>query len=106
MKRKTLKKVSYVLICLATLLLILDVIDIKMVFGKTEVGLWDFMPSFLRQTMFLAYPILLVTSYVMFIITTKAKSKLDFIPNILFLLNGLMILLLSVIYVIELVKHL
>jgi hypothetical protein len=100
------KKISFVLICLATLLLILDIIDIKMVFGKREVGLWDHMPSLFRQTMFLAYPILLATSYALFIVTIKIKSKLDFVPNILFLLNVLVIVLLLVIYVTELVKHL
>ena len=104
--RKRLKIFSLILLFLATLVLILDIIDMKMVFGKTEVGLWDNFPSAFRQTMFLVYPILLVTSYVLFIVTRKIKSKFDFVSNILFLLNGLSIVLLLVIYVTELVKHL
>ena len=103
---KRLKIFSFVLVYLATVLLILDIIDIKMIFGKTEVGLWDNFPNVFRQAMFVAYPILLVISYVLFIVTKKIKSKFDFVPNILFLLNGLSILLLLVIYVTELVKHL
>jgi hypothetical protein len=105
-KRERLKIFSFILVFLATLLLILNIIDIKMVFGKTEVGLWDNFPGIVRQTMFVAYPILLVTSYVLFIVTRKIKSKFDFVPNILFLLNGLSIVLLSVICITELVKHL
>lgn len=77
-----------------------------MVFNKSEIGLLDNMPGFVRQTMFLSYPILFLTSYVLFIVTRKIKSKLDFIPNVLFLLNGLLIVLLFVIYVIEIVRHL
>jgi len=101
-----LKNFAFALICLATLLLILDIIDIKMAFGKYEVGLWDNMPSFFIKAMFLAYPILLVTSCVLFIVTKKIKSKLDFVPKILFLVNGLVVVVLLVIYVAELVKNL
>jgi len=50
--------------------------------------------------------ILLLTSYVLFIVTRKVKMKFDFIPNILFFLNGLFIVVLLVIYMTELVKHL
>ena len=74
--------------------------------GKTEIGLWNFMPSILRQGIFFAYPILLVISYVLFIVTIKIKWKLDFLANILFLLIGFLIVLFLVIYVTELVKHL
>lgn len=101
-----LKRFSIILICLATVLLILNIIDIKMVFGKTESGIWDNMSSFFRQGLFWAYPILLITSYVLFILTIKIKSKLDFVLNILILLNGLAIVLMLAIYVTELVKHL
>jgi lipopolysaccharide export LptBFGC system permease protein LptF len=44
-KRERLKIFSFILVFLATLLLILNIIDIKMVFGKTEVGLWDNFPG-------------------------------------------------------------
>lgn len=104
--RKRLKTFSFILVFLATLLLILDIRDLQLVFGKSEVGLWDNFPSALRKTMFLAYPILLLSSYVLFIVSRKKKSNFDFIPNILFLLNGLAVVLLLFIYVIELLKHL
>jgi p-aminobenzoyl-glutamate transporter AbgT len=103
---ETLKRASYALVCLATLVLILDIINIKMVFGKGEVGLWDSLPGFVREIVLLVYPIFLVTSYVLFIVTKTVKFKLDFIPNILFLLNGLAIVLLLIIYFTELFKHL
>ena len=64
------------------------------------------MPGFLKEGMFIAYPILLLTSYVLFIVTRKVKMKFDFIPNILFFLNGLFIVVLLAIYMIELVKNL
>jgi hypothetical protein len=100
------KKISFVLVCVATLLLILDIIDIKMVFGRTEVGLWDNMPSFVRQTMLLGYPICILTSYILSIWTRKLKTRFDPIANILFLLNGLIIILLVVVYFTKLVKNL
>ena len=102
---KKLKTTSNVLVCLATLLLILDIIHFKMV-DKTEKGLWDFLPSSLRQSVFLFYPIILLTSYILFIVSRKSKTKIDFIPNILFLLNGLAIIILLVIWVTVLLKHL
>jgi hypothetical protein len=104
--RGTFKKVSFALVCLATLLLVLDIIDIKMAFGRNEVGLWDNMPSFAIKCMFLAYPILLLASYILFVWTRKFKTRFDTIGNILFLLNGLTVVLLFVIYLIELAKNL
>ena len=103
---RQIKVTSIVLVAFATILLVLDIIDIKMVFGRREVGLWDNMPSFIRQTMFLAYPISLLTSYIMFIWTRKAKTKFDVIGNILFLMNGLAVVLLLAIYLTQLTKHL
>jgi hypothetical protein len=94
------------MIGLATILLALAIIDLAMVFGKKEMGLWDNMPNGFRQTLLFAYVVLLVSSYVLFILTVKIKSKLDFIPNRLFLINGLVIMLLLVLYAIELLKHL
>ena len=104
--RKTIKRVSFLLVCIATLLLILNIIDIKMVFGRTEIGLWDKMPGFVRLTMLLGYPICLLTSYVLFVWTVKTKTRVDFIANILFLLNGLAIILLLVIYLTKLTLNL
>lgn len=103
---RQIKLTSIVLVVFATILLMLNIIDIKMVFGRQEVGLWDNMPSFIRQTMFLAYPTSLLTSYLMFIWTRKAKTKFDGVGNILFLINGLTVVLLLVIYLTELTKHL
>lgn len=103
---KTVKQVSFALVCIATLLLTLDIIDIKLVFGKAETGLWDRMPSFVRQAMFLGYPICLLTSYFMFVWTRKTKAKFDPIANILFLLNLLAIVMIVVIYLTKLTQNL
>jgi len=106
MNLKKLKNLSLVFVILATILLTLNIIDIKMVFGKRETGLWDTTPVFIRQTMFLAYPISLLTSYILSIYTRKVKTKFDSIATILFLINGLAIILLLVIYLTELTKNL
>ena len=106
MKNRRLKKISFALICLATILLVLYIIDIKQVFGKNEVGLWDNMPNFFRPAIVWTYLILFVTSYVLFIVTKKIQSRFDFIPTILFLLNGLVILLLLAFTVAHIVKKL
>ena len=100
------KKLSFVLVILATILLIINIIDIKMIFGKREIGLWDTRSVFVRQTMLLAYPISLLTSFILSIYSRKVKTKFDSIATILFVLNGLAIIMLLVIYFIDLPKNL
>ena len=101
-----LKKLSFVLVILATMLLTINIIDIKMIFGKREIGLWDTRSVFVRQTMLLAYPISLLTSFILSIYSRKVKTKFDSIATILFVLNGLAIIMLLVIYFIDLPKNL
>lgn len=93
------------MIVLTTLLLVLDIIHIKMV-DATEKGLWDFLPGFLIAGVFIAYPVLLVASYILFLFGRRVKTKYDLIPNILFPLNGLIVAILLVIYLGEEVKNL
>ena len=100
------KKLSFVLVILATILLTINIIDIKMIFGKREIGLWDTRSVFVRQTMLLAYPISLLTSFILSIYSRKVKTKFDSIATILFVLNGLAIIMLLVIYFIDLPKNL
>ena len=105
MTRKTIKHISVVLVILATILLILDIIHVKMVFAA-EKGLWDFMPQILENAILIAYPVLLVASYALFLFSRKEKTKIEFIPNVLFLLNGLTLVVLLVIYAINLLRNL
>ena len=105
MTQKTIKHISIALAVLATILLILDIIHIKMV-SATEKGLWDFMPEFLKNAIFIAYPVLLLASYILFLFSRNEKTKIDFIPNVLFLLNGLILVVLLVIYAINLLQNL
>jgi cytochrome bd-type quinol oxidase subunit 2 len=95
---KTGKQVSIALVCIATLLLTLNIIDIQLVFGKTETGLWDTAPSFVRQAMLLGYPICILTSYATFVWTRKVKSQFDTIATILFLLNLVALVMFTVIF--------
>ena len=106
MNLRKLKSLSFVLVILATIFLIVNAIDIKMVFSKREIGLWDTMPRLIRQTMFLAYPVSLLTSCILHFWTRKVKTKFDNISTILFLVNGLAIIFLIVIYLNELTKNL
>lgn len=101
-----LKKVSFLLLCIATLLLILDIVDIKMVFGRNETGLLDNLPGFVRQTLFIGYPVCLVVAYILSIRTKKLRTRIDPFAKILFLLHGLAILTLFVIFLKELAKNL
>lgn len=94
MTNTTLKRVSYILLCLATFLLIIDVVDICMVFGRKETGLFDFMPNSFREGMFIAYPVSLLLPFILFVFTRKVALKFDLIAKILFLLHGLAIVLL------------
>lgn len=106
MSRRNVKKISIILLVSATILLVLNVIDLKMVFGKNERGIFDGTFHFVRSTLIIAYPILLLLSYVLFISTIKLKSKFDFVPNILFITNAIVIAFLFAIYIIDLTKNL
>jgi hypothetical protein len=99
------KNISFVLVVLATLLLISDVVHFIMV-SKTEKGLWDFLPARFITIVFICYQILFLTSYILFVLSKKVKSKFDFISNILFLFNGLVIVFILVIYLTELSQNL
>ena len=103
---KQIKLISIVLVILATTLLTLNIIDLSKVFGKLEVDLWDNIPGLVRRTILIAYLIALLTSYILFIRGRKAKTRFDGIANVLYLLNGLAIVLFVVIYLTELVKNL
>jgi hypothetical protein len=105
MTRKTIKNISIALVVLASVLLILEIIHVKMV-SATEKGLWDFMPPFLIHAVFIAYPVLLLTSYLLFLFSKKEKTKIEFIPNVLFLLNGITLVVLLVIYAFTLLRNL
>jgi hypothetical protein len=96
--RILIKNISIVLIFIATLLLSLDIVDMKLVFGKRETGLWDNMPLFVREALFLGYPICLLTSFLLFIWTLKVKTRFNAIATVLFLINGLSLIILLVIY--------
>jgi hypothetical protein len=101
---KLVNQVSFGLVIIGTFLLIFDIIDIVLVFGKTETGLWDSAPNFVRQLMFYGYPICLLTSFILFFWTRKAKAKFDTLTKILFLLNGLIVILILGNYVAKLIK--
>jgi len=104
MKSKT-KSISILLICLGTILMVLDIIHIEMV-RRTEMGMLDFLPSELIKVMFFAYPILFLTSYLLFILTKDVKNKFDSLANVLFLMNGLVVLIMLGTYINGLLKQL
>ena len=89
----------------STILLVLNIIDKKMVSEGQETGLWGNRSIILRPTMILGYFITLLMSYIIFIWTRKAKTRFDVLSNILFLMNGLAVVLLLVVFLTELTKH-
>ena len=102
----TLKRISLTLICLATLILIVVIIDVQMVFGKFETGLLDGQPMFIRKVLFAVYPVLLLLSYILSLRAGKCKTPAVTIANILFLVNGVAVVIFFIIFLIELAKHL
>jgi len=104
--RKAIKKVAFVLVCFATCLLVIAIIDVKWVFSKNETGLLDRMPCLVRQLILLSYPACLLASYVLFAWAIKTKTRLDTVTNILFLVNGLIVITLLIVYLIELTRRL
>lgn len=105
MSQQSLKNISIFLAIAATLLLVIDLAHLKMVFDS-EKGLLDSLPGILRNAMFIAYPVLLFISYVLCMFCRNPNGKFDFLPNVLFLLNGLALLILIFILVTGVVKNL
>lgn len=100
-----LKVLSIILIALASMLLVILIVDVKLIF-TVEVGLFDNMPSAFRTILFISYPIILLTSYILFLTTRQTKTRLDKFANILFLANGFFILLLLIAAIMETMKSL
>jgi len=67
MKSQKTKSISIILICLATILMIVCIVHIEMV-RRTEIGLLDFLPTELIKTMFFSYPILFLSSSILFLL--------------------------------------
>jgi hypothetical protein len=107
MTLKVIKNTSFVLVALATLLIVLRIINFKKIaVAAAEAGLWDILPQHLRKALFLAYPVLLLSSFVLFMVSKKEKTRVDFMIPVLFLLNGLVLLFLLVVYLTVLIRNL
>ena len=104
METKKAKSIAILLICLATLVLILLVVDIGMV-RQAETGLSDALPGGLREGMLYAYLLLLLTSLILFTLTRSVKNRYNTLANLLFLVNGFVILVMVGLYLSDLLKN-
>jgi len=106
MTLKAIKKISFVLVALATLLVVIRIINFKKIaVAAAEGGLWDILPQHLRKVLFIAYPVLLLSSFVLFMVSKKEKTRVDSMIPVLFLLNGFVLLFLLVVYLTVLVRN-
>lgn len=105
MSPKATKNTSLVLVAIATLLIILRTLNLKAV-GSTEAGLWYPAPILLRKVMLVIYPVLLLLSFILFRISKKEKTRFDFMIPALFLLNGMLLLFVLVVFLITHIKSL
>jgi hypothetical protein len=76
---------------MATILATLIIIDTIQVFGRTERGLLDPIPDIIRQILIILYPLLVLASLAIAILTRKTKTKFDIFVNALLFVNGLTI---------------
>jgi hypothetical protein len=104
METKKAKSIAILLICLATLVLILLVVDIGMV-RQAETGLSDALPGGLREGMLYTYLLLFLTSLVLFTLTRSVKNRYNTLANLLFLVNGFVILVMVGLYLSDLLKN-
>ena len=100
MPKPTFKTISFILVSIATILLVLDLTHLIMVF-KTEKGLLDFLPPALIEGVFIAYPIFLFISYFLFFVSQNIKDKFHSAVVFLLFLNGFILLSLLIIYFIN-----
>jgi hypothetical protein len=97
MTPKAIKSTSLALVAFATLLIVLRTINFKTA-AAAEAGLWDPLPPMLRKALFLSYPVCMLLSLILFRISRKEKTRFDAIIPALYLLNGLLLLFLLVVY--------
>ncbi len=104
MTPKALKNISFALLALASLLITLRIINFKMV-TVPEAGLWDFLTPAIRKSLVLAYPILMLSSFLLFRVARQAKTRFDILIPALYLFNGFVILFVLIVYITVLFKH-
>jgi hypothetical protein len=104
MESKKAKSIAILLICLATLVLILFVVDVWMA-RQAETGLPDALPGGLREGLLFAYLLLLLTALVLFTLTRSVKNKYNTLANLLFLVNGCVVLVMVALYLSDLFKN-
>jgi hypothetical protein len=104
MESKKAKSIAILLICLATLVLVLLVLHIGMV-RQGETGLFEAVPGGLREGLLFAYLLLLLTSLVLFTLTRTVRNRYNTLANLLFLLNGFVVLVMVGLYLGDLFKN-
>ncbi|MEO6719268.1 MAG: hypothetical protein ABIN67_02840 [Ferruginibacter sp.] len=97
-QKPILRTISFCLALIATILLTLDLTHVIMI-TKTERGLWDFLSPPLINAMFIAYPILLFFSLFFFVLDKHLKDKLISATKFLFFLNGVMLLIFTIVLI-------
>jgi hypothetical protein len=105
MESKKAKSIAILLICLATMVLIFLIVDIGMV-RQAETGLSDALPGGLSEGMLYAYLLLLLASLVLFTLTRSVKNRYNTLANLLFLVNGFVVLVMIGLYLSDLLKNL
>jgi hypothetical protein len=104
MESKKAKSIAILLLCLATLVLILLLMHIGMV-RQTGTGLFEAVPGGLREGMLVVYLLLLLVSLVLFTFTRSVKNRYNTLANLLFLLNGCVVLVIVGLYLGDLFKN-
>ena len=104
MESKKAKSIAILLLCLATLVLILLLMHIGMV-RQAGTGLLEAVPGGLREAMLVVYLLLLLVSLVLFTLTRSVKNRYNTLANLLFLVNGFVILVMVGLYLSDLLKN-
>jgi hypothetical protein len=104
MESKKAKSIAILLLCLTTLVLILLLMHIGMV-RQAGTGLFEAVPGGLREAMLVVYLFLLLVSLVLFTLTRSVKNRYNTLANLLFLLNGCVVLVIVGLYLGDLFKN-
>ena len=95
MTKSIYKTTSIIALYIATVILLFTIGQIYSVY-KTEIGIVDNLPDMLKQVLLISYPFLLLLSFVFFLITKKLKWRTDFSMKILFVFNGVALIILII----------
>lgn len=83
--------ISFFLALLATLILFHD-ITYYFIWFQYEIGIWDSLSRFWNDVIIYSYPVVLIISFLLYLLNKESKGKYDIATIVLLISNGIILL--------------